>query len=357
MSSTAALPSASALAPDSDLAAITRTTAPKIPSTFRTPITSDDFTKLCDLIGFSDKVAKIVKEGLGTAQFFAEIDGRTGEVIILSKGVQVLSTIRVGFKALDAVTDFASFIGSCQKGEGWSATLNALAFVSDGLGNFNDMRSLVGLRFDASVEKVLKDTGNYLTVVSLTPLIITEAVKAANLAAEAREYADASEKYHEDGNIYQEAFTKYESEKRQAAAVTKVMNVMEKTMTVALVVFAIVAAAFALASVIVVPVIAALSVISATFGIIKLCRNQFIKFKEPKPEDFGIDPDHIDSLRHPIPQAVAEAVGKRKTHVEQAAVAAVVAGQVTEEEKAKKAYEAILEAKASLRDAALRDAA
>lgn len=325
-----------------DLAVITRTTAPKIPSTFRTPITTDDFTKLCDLIGFSDKVAKIVKEGLGTAQFFAEIDGRTGEVIILSKGVQVLSTIRVGFKALDAVTDFASFIGSCQKGEGWSATLNALAFVSDGLGNFNDMRSLVGLRFDSSVEKVLKETSSYLTVLSLTPLIITEAVKAANLAAEAREYDLASVDYFNQGNIYQAAVTKYESEKREAAAVTKVMNIMEKTMTVALVIFAIVAATFALASVIVVPVIAALSVISATFGIIKLCRNQFIKFKEPKPEDFGINPDHIDSLRHPIPQAVAEAVKDKKSPKEQATAAAVAEIHFTDVEAKRAQFEAAL---------------
>lgn len=247
----------------------------------RVEVTPGSFNSLCDLVGFSDKTAKIVKETLGLGFYYGAQTGHPEAAMKCAQGAQVLGTMRMGFKALDPVTDFATFVRNCQEGNGWDATLSMGSLVSDSYALANDIRHLAGFEFDKGTEHVLRDVGSYLTVVTLTPYTITEACKAAWDADTSRAKNNEAQNYTKQGKFLLAEWAKYDAEVAESKSITRVMNVMEKTMTIALVVFAIVAASIALATTIVVPVVAALAITSAIFGIVKLCRSQFIKFDAP----------------------------------------------------------------------------
>lgn len=286
-----------------------------IPSGNSTQITPKTFSRLCDQIGFSDKLAKFIQGVMGFGKFGAERVGRQDCVASFDKGLQVLSIMRGGLKALEVVGDFSNFIGAIQDGESVDAILHAGAVISDGLDCFMTMKKAAGVKFAPALEKGLNLANDVTTVVSLSPLVARMIYVVCRDTSKAADYDQLAVDADTAGEHYMAALMKHEAAKLRTSTGSTIINIVEKTLTVALVVFGLIAAAFMVASVIGLPIILSLSVMAAAFAIWRACRGQFVKNTPPDPKDYGVSPQDVDAINNSdVVKSILDAAKAHKTN-------------------------------------------
>ena len=279
-----------------------------IPSSRTVEFTPKNLSTMAGLVSLPNNGLKIAAIGLGLGSFYAKAAGDKASATSCTKGKAIVDTMRVGLRVLNPVTDVVDLIDACQNQKYWDAALNGTSVVSDSLTTFNDIRGMAHQKFSPHIEVNIKHAETGITLIALTPLTITEAVKAVFLAGESHQLAQNAEDLANEGKMVQAIRVKSLAEQKETSAVTKLISVIEKTLVISVVIFAAIAAAFSLALTIVVPVIATLSLLSGVLAITRLCRNQFIKFA-PQPSE--ADAKIQDALnRSGVARAVVEAAGR-----------------------------------------------